>query len=350
MTRSNPLAAEILETSAAGYASAAVSALLQSGSSEIPNGWGSAEWKSHLKQRILELATAIRVDEPSLFAKRINWLRRAVKARGASDDDLRSAVLSIQTALEHELPDDLKSAVTQPIALALAEFEADIEPESTALDSTSQTGRIATRFLATCLEARTTEAIRLVLDAIDNGMSPTDAYADVLLPVQQEIGQLWHMGEATISEERLVSETTRTLMSLIANLHAPSESTGRTVIAASVAGNAHDIAIRALSNLFHLGGWRSVFLGANVPSIEIAHAAEAFDADLVLLNVTLTTQLGTLSEVIEKLHQVAAGAKILVGGLAFEGAPEIWRQIGADGYTADIRSAVDLGTSLVAVD
>jgi hypothetical protein len=38
----------------------------------------------------------------------------------------------------------------------------------------------------------------------------------------------------------------------------------------------------------------------------------------------------------------------MVGGLAFADAPEVWKKLGADGYSPDAREAVRLGSQLVA--
>lgn len=348
MNEANPLAAEILEASATGYASAASMMLQQDkGAGTVPDGWGSSEWKAHLRQRILELATAIRVNKPELLARRMSWLRRAVKARGAPESDLRAALESIQLALDKELPESLKLSVAQPIQLALESFESELEPEAAALDASTPAGRLGLEYLTACLEARSEDAIALILNALEKDMSPEDVYADVLLPAQREIGQLWHVGDVSISEERMVSETTRSVMTLIVHQYSPPLESGPTVISASVAGNAHDIGLRALANLFRLAGWRSIFLGASTPSLEIGHAAQAFDADLILLSATLTTQLSTLTAVIDKIHQIASHTRILVGGLALDDSPELWKEIGADAYAGDIRSAVEVGASLI---
>jgi methanogenic corrinoid protein MtbC1 len=304
MTEQNPLAAELLEMSAAGYASAASLLLQQSEQQQVPEGWGSAEWKTHLKQRILELATAVRVNEPNLFARRVNWLRRAVRARGAAEADLKRALESIRSALEQEFPDNLRGVVAEPMQLALAAFDSDVEPEAVALDSSTTHGRLGLEYITACLEARTEDAIALILDAISKNLPVEDAYDQVLLPAQREIGQLWHLGEVSISEERLVTETTRNVMNLIVHQFAPPLGDSPTVLAASVAGNAHDIGLRALSHLFRLNGWRTIFLGANVPSIEIAHAAQAFEVDLLLLSATLTTQLSTLGAANAKIRKI----------------------------------------------
>jgi methanogenic corrinoid protein MtbC1 len=137
-------------------------------------------------------------------------------------------------------------------------------------------------------------------------------------------------------------------MALIVAKHAPPGPLGHSLIAASVAGNAHDLGLRAVADLFRLAGWRCLYLGANVPAEEIGRAAETFDVDLVVLNATLVTQLKQLGEAIETIRRLAPGRKILVGGLAFDGLPHLPLQLGADAYSPTIVAAVTTGTSLLA--
>lgn len=346
MTSLNVVAAEVLEASAAGYAAAAVALLQPPHGTDTPNHDGGT-WKTHFAQRILELAAAVRVDEPALFARRIAWLRRAAVARGAADLDLRRALLSLKEALQREVPANLQPTISPALELAIETFDGAIAPEAMALDAGKPHDRIALRYLAACLEGNPQRATALVLQELDRGLSPTDAYAHVLLAAEREIGQLWHVGDVSIAEERVVSETTRDLMTLIAAKCAPAQATGHALVAAAVASNAHDIGLRAAIDLFRIAGWRCLFLGASIPAAEIARAADIFAADLVVLNATLTTQLKALGEAIDTIRSIAPTRPILVGGLAFEGVPDLWKQLGADGYAATVTDGVAAGTALV---
>jgi len=346
MTNANPLVAQLLETSAQGYASAA-NVLLQQDPDAAMNGTGSAsEWKAHLTQRIFELAAAVRVDEPALFTRRIGWLRRAFKARGADESTLRLALESLRAALDQELPEGLKSTVEQPIRLALDSLDAEIEPKTQSLDASTPHGQLGLKYLTACLEAQSHAAVHLILDALDGELRPQDAYTKVLLPAQREIGELWHVGDVSVAEERLVSETTREIMTLIVNRFSPVPDESLTVLAASVAGNSHDIGLRAVADLFRLAGWRSIFLGADMPTADLAKSAHIYHANLVVLSVTLTTPISSLAAVIEAIRRVSSDSKILVGGLALEGVPELWNRLGADGYAPNIESAVAVGLQL----
>ena len=48
--------------------------------------------------------------------------------------------------------------------------------------------------------------------------------------------------------------------------------------------------------------------------------------------------------------QPEPGGRGLVGGLAFAEAPDLWRRLGADGYTAGADEAVALGERLVGLE
>ncbi|MDX1561877.1 MAG: cobalamin-dependent protein [Gammaproteobacteria bacterium] len=339
------MAAEMLEASSAGFAAAA-NAELQSRRSNPQKG-DSTLWQAHLQQRVLELAAALRVGEPKLFSSRIAWLRRAAAARSDDGSEIRLALESLQSAMQKELPDSLRNSVNAIVELALREADHEVEPEALALDPKTTAGKLGLDYIAACLDPERGDAAQLIIDAIDAGMKPEEIYCDVLLPVQKEVGQLWHVGEFSIAEERIVSETTRRVMSLIAARFQPRETNGRTMLAASVAGNTHDIGLRTVSDLFALAGWRCLYLGANVPTAEIAGAVEDHAIDLVVLTATLTPQLNVLTNAIAEINRVAPETRVLVGGIAFEDSDELWKRVGADGFARDIRDAVATGERLL---
>ena len=63
MSDANPMAAEVLEISATGFASAA-DAHLQRTRPDVARG-GSTGWRAYFRQRVLELAAAVRVGDPA---------------------------------------------------------------------------------------------------------------------------------------------------------------------------------------------------------------------------------------------------------------------------------------------
>ena len=124
---------------------------------------------------------------------------------------------------------------------------------------------------------------------------------------------------------------------------------GKTVLAAAVAGNRHDIGLSAVADFFDMAGWRTIQLGADVPIADLVQAVECFQADLVALSASLSVQLETVKSTIQAIREGQRGdsVKILVGGLAFCHSVNLAVDLGADGYAADPGDAVRIGGDLV---
>lgn len=343
-TSENQMAAELLEATAAGYATAAASSLLEDQSIRARyEPRAMASWKSHLGQRLLELAAAVRAGEPGLFSARVVWQKRAFLARESDPTDLPEAIRSLKRTLDTELPENLSRIVSRYLDEAISALDVESEPEASDLDPNDAAGALALKYLAACLEGDARRAIDLVMEARGT-FSLATIYLEVLLPAQREIGRMWHAADASVAEERMVSETTRRLMALLSHGEPRPAETGKTVLAAAVASNAHDIGIRAVSDLFEVAGWRVISLGANVPPGDVASAAKFFDVDLIVLAATLSTQLSQLRATIDAVRSSCGDdIKILVGGNVFLDAPDLWSSLGADAYAADVSQAVEAG-------
>ena len=350
MPEPNLTAAELLETSTPGYAAAAASELL-AGNEALRARYGSgavATWRAHFSQRLLELAAAIRMGEPELFAGRVIWQQKAFAVRGSDTNDLAQGLRALEATLADELPEGMRELVDSHLQAGIDVLSVDHEPDPSGLDPKDTYGALALQYLVDCLEGNVKHAIQLILDAAGDGLAIETVYLKVLFPAQQEIGRMWHNGEASVAEERVVTETTRRVMAILSHDQSDASDTGKTVLAASVARDAHDIGIRAVADFFQVAGWRAISLGSDVPPKEIANAARIFDVDLVVLATTLTTQLKQLQQSIASIRSVCGeDVKVLVGGHVFIDTPEVWKSTGADAYAADAGDAVARGAELL---
>jgi MerR family transcriptional regulator, light-induced transcriptional regulator len=350
MSQSNTFAAELLEVSATGYAALATERLLAAhpeiASRFSPDAPGA--WRAALGQRIVELATALRLGEPRLFAARVNWARRAFEAREVPASDLRASLEALSAILAQELPEGARQGPATMLRETLAELDLPIAGSDSFIDPKSAAGRMALAYLAAVLEGDSRKATDRVLAEVESGLAVESAYLDVLVPAQREVGRLWHAGELGIIEEHVVTYTTERLMALLAHRAERAPANGRTVLCAAVTGNVHDIAVRVLADFFDISGWRTVHLGANVPTPELATALQYFDGELLVLSAALSVQLPTVAEAIAAVRRIEGRkVQVMVGGLAFNDTPDIWRRLGADGYAPDARAAIRLAAELV---
>jgi MerR family transcriptional regulator, light-induced transcriptional regulator len=220
------------------------------------------------------------------------------------------------------------------------------------LRSDTPHGRLAARYLLALLEGDRTRASRLILDAVQGSASVPELSLLVLLPAQQEVGRMWQADEINVAEEHFATSTTKTMLAQL-RLRAPlRERNGKTLLAAAVMGNQHEVGLQVVADFFEMDGWRVIQLGSDMPIPDLVQAVEFYQPDVLALSASLHTQLGTLTETIKAVRRGQRGAavKILVGGRALDEATDLARQFGADGYAVDPHAAVALGNALVGLD
>jgi len=349
MAASDAMAAKLLEVSAASLAADATNLLLERLAEweRVLSSQAFGRWKANLQQRLLELSIALHEGEPRLFAGRVQWARTAFRARAVPEDELRESLLCLREILSNELPQHARLSAVEYLDQGLQVFEQPAA-ETIGLDPSDPRAAIALKYLVEVLEGNSRQAIDLIVQAVSEGLSIQDAYSHVLLPIQREVGRMWHLSEISIAEEHYVTATTERAMSILTYRAAPKPFNELTVVSAAVANNVHSIGVRAVADFFELDGWRSICLGADAPTADIVRAVEDFHSDLLLLSASMSTQLKTVRDVIEQVRQgMRADCKVLVGGSAFDDCPDIWKQLGADGFADNASEAVSQGNKLL---
>ncbi len=95
-------------------------------------------------------------------------------------------------------------------------------------------------------------------------------------------------------------------------------------------------------------GWDVRFLGTNMPHEGILEAVEEHEASVLGISTTVLFNVDQAVSLIEdtRARLGERPPRIVVGGRAFMAAPELWREIGADGFAPGVREAVALVRSL----
>lgn len=209
---------------------------------------------------------------------------------------------------------------------------------------------LAEQYLATLLEARRHEAARMILQAVEAGaLTIPELYLGVFEPMLHEVGRLWQHNELTVAEEHFVSAATQLVMSQLYPWIFAAARRETTMVAACPGAEFHEIGLRMVADLFEIAGWDTYYLGANVPAESIIAAVRERRARLLALSAALDEHVPNVIEAIARLRAdpSLAAVRVLVGGNAFRGDPELWRSIGADGYAGDAAAAVALADALV---
>lgn len=140
-----------------------------------------------------------------------------------------------------------------------------------------------------------------------------EALHGILLPLQEQIGRLWHEGQVSIAVEHYVtSQIQQKIFSAMNQL--PVTEFGATVVVACPPGEEHDIAALAVAYQCRVRGCRVYYLGANVPIAALITLCGDVRPDLTVLSVPVA-QSGKITELIQTLVQdVSPVTHVAVGG------------------------------------
>lgn len=311
---------------------------------ELVAGYGEGafiHWKEMLTQVVRDLGAAVRVGKPAMIDARMSWHRWGFEARDVPVAELVEAFDCLRRVVKAELPEGAGEVIDPFFDAGREALTAKTPPPSSSLDAKIPEGRLALRYLDAVLTRDRREAREVVLNAARAAEITIPAiYTRVLVPALREVGRLWHLGKLTIAEEHHITSTTRSVMSVLCQMGERKAGMGRTLAAAAVAGDEHDVAVHVACDLMELEGWSCVALGADVPAPEVARAAAFFGAGVVLLSATQTTSLRAMEETIARLrHEFPESCPaIVVAGIALDGTGDLWRQMGADGRAADLET------------
>ena len=141
-----------------------------------------------------------------------------------------------------------------------------------------------------------------------------EALHGILLPLQEQVGQLWHDGQVSIAVEHYVtSQIQQKIFSAMNQL--PVAEFGATVVVAGPPGEEHDIAALAVAYHCRVRGCRVYYLGANVPIAALTKLCSQVEPDIAILSFPMVWSEAKSTELVQALIlEVSPFCDIAVGG------------------------------------
>ncbi len=158
------------------------------------------------------------------------------------------------------------------------------------------------------------EALELVYDRALIDLTRPLLIRDVIVPLFEEIGNLWRNGSLKIVNEHMASSVTRTFLLNILRTTEVSDSAPKIVIA-TTAGQWHDIGALIVALKAAEYGWQAVYFGPNLPAEEIAAGVKQCNARAVAVSITHILDPHPLIEELRKLRRyVGESVAVFIGG------------------------------------
>lgn len=141
---------------------------------------------------------------------------------------------------------------------------------------------------------------------------------EVIERVMVAIGDGWHAGKISISQEHAATA----FMSLkLSNLihQARTRSNRGVIVVATVPGEQHELGVMMVALFLMRRGWRVVYLGSNLPASELLNTVQRLNPKLVALSATTKENYSKSVQLLQDLHKLPKPPIIGYGGAALSG-------------------------------
>jgi methanogenic corrinoid protein MtbC1 len=285
------------------------------------------------------LRGAVETGSIGAFEDYCRWAAGLLKSRGIASHFLVENLTQIETALRSELTDPQHAAISAMMSSGRIACARE-EPESPQRDTSLSLVR--TVYLQSILLGTRAASAQIVEEAIRNGAGIFDVYAEIFQPSLYEVGRLWASGKISVSVEHRATAITQFVMARVysRNLSVTVQDPQRQAIVTGVAGELHQIGANMVSDVLENAGWNVEFLGTDAPHSGVVDAVLTQNSDLICISATMLFNVPNVIDLIRDLRARAPKLRILIGGSAFRARPELWMEIGADGFAADLHGAV----------
>ena len=200
------------------------------------------------------------------------------------------------------------------------------------------------------LDGELDEIKDLVQKAVDEGIDPAAIINDGLIGGMNIVAPLFKSGEMFVPEVMESADTMNEGMQVVKPLITDADMpTKGKVIIGTVNGDLHDIGKNLVVLMMESRGYTVVDMGVDVKEEQFVEAIKEHKPDIVGMSSLLTTTMMKIDDTIKMINEsgLRDQVKIIIGGAPIS--QEFADDIGADGYSEDASTAVELCDRMMAM-
>jgi len=188
-----------------------------------------------------------------------------------------------------------------------------------------------------------------ILEAVEAGENPQALLNDGMIAAMDELGAKFSEGEIFVPEMMISAKAMKNGVEALKPYLAEDASSGvGSVVIGTVAGDMHDIGKNLVAMMLESAGFEIFDLGCDVsPDAFVQAVKDNPKITIVCCSALLTTTMSSMRKTIDAFAEAGMReqVKILIGGAPVT--QDYCDEIGADGYSDDAASAVQLAKSFV---
>jgi len=198
------------------------------------------------------------------------------------------------------------------------------------------------------IEGDRDKAVELTNELLRLEHPPKNILDDGLLPGMNVVGQRFRDNVIFVPQVLISARAMKSSLAVLEPLLSDTKYSGLgTIVIGTVKGDIHDIGKNIVAMMMKSSGFSVVDLGINVTAEKFIEAAQKENALLIGMSALLTTTMGYMKTVIEKVKQDNIPVKVIIGGAPVSQA--FADQVGADGFANNAFEAVMLARKLTGV-
>ena len=292
------------------------------------------------------LAGAVVGDDPSAFEDYARWTARMLSARGIAPEFLAENLNQVGAAAARHVESTGADTISRMVEAAVAAISGGIE-SSDGSEGEHPFAAERSVYLQAVRSGDRRAALNIVLETVRSGTTVPDIYSQILQPVQYRIGQLWEENEITVAEEHMATAITQYVVSqLYTELDIPEVYRGNALVT-GVAGELHQLGAHMVADVLEADGWNVRFLGTQLPHNGVLEAIRNHEPELVGISATVLSNVPSVGDLVTDIRrEFGSDISVLVGGSAFRSSPDVWQEMGADGFGRDLHDAVAVANRL----
>ena len=310
--------------------------------------YGNADMEENLRQ-ISHLFQALEFQSPKLFYEYISWKKVLLNGRNFPEYLLLNDIEILCEVLDELMPEESKVSAMRYLTSAL-EIYSDLPTEIFPfLRDSCQHYELAQKYLDLLLDGKRHLASKLILNAVDKGVSVEGLYKHVFQPTQYEIGRLWQINRISVAQEHYCTAATQLIMSQLYPIIFNGVKNGLVIVMTCVGKELHEVGARIVTDFFEMEGWDTYYLGAGSPNNSIIKSVGSRHPHVLGISTTMIYGLPTIMDLIEEVRSTPElmNIKVLVGGAPFNIDSSLWKKIAADGFAENAADAVKVAHELV---
>lgn len=304
------------------------------------------------KNHAMFMGTVFKMNSSELLANTIPWVYRAYRARGFSYDYFIVEIEAWKDAINKYLDKSLANEIIKVYNWMIANHETminlSLKNEGLNFSPKGESNEMQEALLSLLLHGDIKGCFKLVNESVHTVDDLKYFYLGVVCPVMYRIGLLWENNEISVAEEHLATAIVgRIITALYAKFANVDVHRGKVVIT-GVPNEFHELGARIVADFLEINGWDVTYLGADTPLNEIITILQKHKPFVLGLSVATVFNLDNAKKVIQAIKQDndIKDVNIIVGGLAFNGLPSLWSNLGADGYAEDADKALAIANEL----